>query len=116
MLFRLRRLKICDDTGKVAGVEIEIEGKTKLAVSPRDVVLGHGGITFNANLDILRKLPGCTPILDRTVLRTGEVARGFVSFDLPTRPGNDLTLIYQPARWGGAGYVSVPLRGWSSAP
>jgi hypothetical protein len=82
----------------------------------RDVVRGRGGITFDAGLDFVRKLPGCTPILDRTVLRAGGVARDFVLFDLPTRPGNDLTLIYQPTRWGGAGYVRVPLRCWSSAP
>lgn len=66
-------------------------------------VLGRSGITFNASLDFVRKLPGCSPILDMTVLRAGEVARDFVLFDLPTRPGNDLTLIYQPTRWGGAG-------------
>ena len=65
-------------------------------------VLGRSGITFNASLDFIPKLPGCTPILDRTVLRAGAVARDFL-FDLPTRPGNDLTLIYQPTRWGGAG-------------
>lgn len=57
---------------------------------------GRGGITtFDASLDFVRKLLGCTPILDMTVLRSGEVARDFVLFDLPTRPANDLTLTYQ---------------------
>jgi hypothetical protein len=114
--FKLRNARTCDASGKVAGVEVEIEAKTKLAVSPRDVVIGKGGIAFTAGLNFERKLPGCTPLLNLSVLKKGQVARGFVLFDLPRRPGNDLTLIYQPTRWGGAGYVRVPLPTWSGPP
>jgi hypothetical protein len=114
--FKVRSLRTCDASGKVAGVEVEIEAKTKLAVSPRDVVIGKGGITFTAGLNFERKLPGCTPLLGLSVLQKGQVARGFVLFDVPRPPGSDLTLIYQPTRWGGAGYVSVPLQTWSGPP
>jgi hypothetical protein len=39
--------------------------------TPRDAVLGRGGITFTS-LDFVQKLPGCTPILHVTGLRTGR--------------------------------------------
>ena len=114
--FQLRSLKTCDSEGKVAGVEVEIEAKSKLSVTPRDVVIGKGGIQFSSSLDFERKLPGCTPLLKISTLQKGQVARGFVLYDLPARPGDDLRLVYQPTRFGGAGYVTAPLKDWSPAP
>lgn len=114
--FRLKSLRLCDGTGKLAGVEVEIEAKSRLSVSPRDVVIGKGGIAFHASMNSERRLPGCTPLLDISTLQRGEVAAGFVLFDLPHRPGNDLGLIYQPTRWGGAGFVRSSLEGWSTPP
>lgn len=114
--FKLLGSRTCDALGKVAAVEVEIEAKTRLTVSPRDVAIGKGGITFTGGLNFDRKLPGCTPLLGISVLRKGQVASGFVLFDVPGRPGGDLALIYQPTRWGGAGYVSVPLETWSAPP
>jgi hypothetical protein len=114
--FQLRSLRTCDPEGKVAGVEVEIEAKSKLALNPRDVVIGKGGIQFKSNLDFERKLPGCTPLLKVSILQKGQVARGFVLYDLPARPGDDLRLIYQPTRWGGAGHVTAALKDWSPVP
>lgn len=111
--FTLLGSRLCEKDGKVAGVEVEIEAKARLSVSPRDVVIGKGGVTYNASLDVSRKLSGCAPLLPISSLRKGQTARGFVLFDLPSRPGEDLQLIYQPTRWGGAGYVTVPLEQWS---
>jgi len=113
--FELRSVRACDEAGKIVGVEVEIEAKEKLNVSARDVTIGRGGVAFNASLDLARKLPGCTPLLGFSALQRGQVARGFVTFDLPT-PRRDLGLIYQPTRWGGAGYVSVPQLEWVAAP
>ncbi len=110
--FTLRSMRTCDASGKVAGVEVEIEAKAKLAVSPRDVVIGKGGIAFNASMDLERRLPGCLPLLEISALRQGQKTRGFVLFDLPYRPPADLRLIYQPTRWGGAGYVTARLEDW----
>jgi hypothetical protein len=114
--FELLGLRTCDASGKVAAVEVEIEAKTRLTVSPRDVAIGKGGITFTGGLNFDRQLPGCAPLLGISVLQKGQVTRGFVLFDVPRRPGSDLTLIYQPTRWGGAGYVSVPLQTWPGPP
>jgi hypothetical protein len=114
--FKVRSLRTCDASGKVAGVEVEIEAKAKLAVSPRDVVIGKGGITFSSGLNFERKFTGCAPLLGISVLNQGEITRGFVIFDLPRPPEDDLMLVYQPTRWGGAGYVRVPLRTWSGPP
>lgn len=114
--FKVLATRVCDVAGKVAGVEIELEAKEQLAVSPRDVVIGKGGIAFNASQDLQRKLPACSPLLRISTLKSGQVARGFVLFDLPSPPANDLQLIYQPTRWGGAGYVTTPLTSWSGAP
>jgi hypothetical protein len=114
--FKVHSLKTCDAAGKLAGVEVEVEAKGRLAVNPRDVIIGKGGISFTASLDLKRELPGCTPLLQISVLKRGQAARGYVLYDLPWRPTNDLRLIYQPTRWGGAGYVTAPLKDWSPSP
>jgi hypothetical protein len=106
--FKLYGVRACDEAGKVLGVEVEVEAKARLSLSPRDVTIGRGGIGFNASMDPERKLPGCTPLLRASALRGGQVARGFVLFDLPSAPRHELSLIYQPTRWGGAGFVTVP--------
>ena len=114
--FKLQSVRACDEAGKILGVEVEIEAKAKLNVLPRDVTIGRDGIAFNASLDFERKLPGCAPLLVTAALKRGQVARGFVLFDLPSRPRQDLGLIYQPTRWGGAGYVTVPRLEWVASP
>jgi hypothetical protein len=114
--FQVHSLKTCDAAGKVAGIEVEIEAKSKLSVSPKDVVIGKGGIRFTASLDFKRNLPGCTPQLEISALKRGEKVRGYVLYDLPWRPTDDLRLIYQPTRWGGAGYVTAPLKNWALPP
>lgn len=114
--FQVHSLETCDKAGKVAGVEVEIEAKSKLSVSPRDVVIGRGGIRFTASLDFKRELPGCTPLLEISILLKGQKARGYVLYDLPSRPTNDLRLIYQPTRFGGAGFVTAPLKDWALSP
>lgn len=113
--FRLLAAHACDAGGKVVGVEIELEAKTKLAVSPRDMTLGKGGMAFSASLELERKLPGCSPLLRMATLKKGETAKGFVLFDLPSPPPEGLGLVYQPTRWGGAGHVAVELSGWPRA-
>jgi hypothetical protein len=87
----------------VFGAEVEITAKTALGISPRDVVLRSGGILFYANLDLERKLAGCLPLLGRPRLKTGESAKGFVVYDVPSPKPPNLELTYQPTRWGGAG-------------
>jgi hypothetical protein len=114
--FRARVPRFCDATGKLIGVEVEIEAKSRISVSPRDVVIGKGGIAFNASMNLERKTAGCGPLLPIRVLQKGEVVAGFVIFDLPFRPGNDLGLIYQPTRWGGAGFVRTTLGDWVPLP
>jgi hypothetical protein len=114
--FQVHSLKTCDAAGKVAGVEVEIEATSKLSVNPRDVVIGKGGIRFTASLDVKRELPGCTPLLPISVLQKGQKARGYVLYDLPSRPTDDLRLVYQPTRWGGAGFVTAPLKDWALPP
>lgn len=112
--FTVLSLRTCDAAGKLAAVEVEIEAKSKLSVSPRDVTLGKGGITFTANLDFKRQPPGCTPRLEISTLQKAQKARGFVLYDLPRPPGPDLRLIYQPTRFGGAGFVTASLQPWSA--
>ena len=85
-------------------------------MNPKDVVIGKGGIRFTASLDFKRNLPGCTPQLEISSLKRGEKARGYVLYDLPWRPTNDLHLIYQPTRWGGSGFVTAPLKDWAPPP
>jgi hypothetical protein len=114
--FQVRSLKTCDNAGKVAGVEVEIEATSKLSVNPRDVVIGKGGVRFTASLDFKRELPGCTPLLQISILQKGQKARGYVLYDLPSRPTDDLRLIYQPTRFGGAGFVTAPLKDWPLPP
>jgi hypothetical protein len=114
--FQVHSLKTCDAEGKVAAVEVEIEAKSKLTVSPKDVVIGKGGIRFTASLDFKRNLPGCTPQLEISALKRGQTVRGYVLYDLPWRPTSDLHLVYQPTRWGGSGFVTAPLKSWPSTP
>jgi hypothetical protein len=99
----------------VVAAEVEIVAKTKLTVNPRDVVLGKGGITFNASLDPKRELAGCTPLLKLSWLQARDSVKGYVLFDLPTwGPGsnlNELNLVYHPARFGGSAQVHVKLAG-----
>jgi hypothetical protein len=114
--FKVHALRTCDTTGKVVGIEVEIEAKSKLSVNPRDVVIGKGGIRFTANLDFTRELAGCTPLLKISTLQEGKKARGYVLYDLPSRPADDLRLIYQPTRFGGAGFVTAPLKNWLPPP
>jgi len=99
----------------VVAAEVEIVAKTKLAVNPRDLVLGKGGILFNASIDPKRELPGCTPLLKLSLLKAKQSAKGYVLFDLPAwGPGsnlNELNLVYHPARFGGSAQVHVKLAG-----
>lgn len=97
---------------RVVAAEVEITAKDELNISPRDVVIGVGGIVFNGSVDQKRSLEGCSPLLKFSVLRPKQVAKGYVLFDVPvTGPGSDLAemgLIYQPTRFGGAGRVLIP--------
>ncbi len=101
---------------RVVAAEIEVTAKGEFNVSPRDVAIGVGGITFRGSVDPKRKVPGCTPLLGISVLRDKDVAKGFVLFDIPVSgPGSDLhqmNLVYHPTRFGGAGQVMVHLP-WS---
>ena len=98
---------------RVVAAEVEVTAKGEFNVSPRDAVLGVGGITFPGSVDRKRKLPGCTPLLPIAALRAKEVAKGFVLFDIPVSgPGSNLAemnLVYHPTRFGGAGQVLVRL-------
>ena len=97
---------------RVVAAEVEITAKQGLTISPRDVAIGVGGIVFNGATDRARKLDGCNPRLETSVLLPEKSTRGYVLFDIPvTGPGSDLAqmgLIYQPTRFGGAGPVMVP--------
>jgi hypothetical protein len=97
---------------RVVAAEVEITAKTELNVSPRDVAIGVGGIVFNGSVDQKRVLEGCTPQLSFGTLRGRGVAKGFVLFDIPViGPGSnvdEMSLAYQPTRFGGAGRVLVP--------
>jgi hypothetical protein len=97
---------------RVVAAEVEITAKDELNISPRDVVIGVGGVTFNGSTNQKRVIAGCSPLLEISRLRSKQVAKGFVLFDIPvTGPGSDLGemgLIYQPTRFGGAGRVLVP--------
>lgn len=93
------------------GAEVEIQAKGRLFISPRDVTLRSGGIFFYANLDLERRLEGCTPVLQRDWLDQDQSVRGFVLFDLPIRKLEGFELAYRPTRWGGAIPLRVPLRG-----
>lgn len=99
----------------VVAAEVEIVAKTRLSVNPRDLVLGKGGILFNANVDPTRELEGCKPLLKLSWLRANESAKGYVLFELPTwGPGSnlkELNLVYHPARFGGSAQVYVKLAG-----
>ena len=98
---------------RVVAAEVEVTAKGEFNVSPRDVAVGVGGIVFNGSVDQKRKLPGCSPLLRISVLREKQVAKGFVLFDIPVSgPGSDLremSLVYKPTRFGGAGQVLVRL-------
>jgi len=128
--FKLLSIKPCKDPKAPAGgsggapnpaarnvvaAEVEIVAKTKLTVNPRDLMLGKGGITFNASVDPKRELAGCTPLLKLSWLKTRESAKGYVLFDLPASgPGsslNELNLVYHPARFGGSVQLHVKLAG-----
>jgi hypothetical protein len=89
--------------------------KRRLNVTPRDLMLGKGGIMINASLDLKREIKGCTPLLKVSFLQPKESTKGFVLFDLPTwGPGsnlNELNLVYHPARFGGAAQLYVKLAG-----
>jgi hypothetical protein len=100
------------DARRVVAAEVEVTAKEELNVSPRDVVIGVGGIRFNGSVDQQRTIEGCTPLLKFSRLPSKQVAKGFVLFDVPvTGPGSDLTemgLMYQPTRFGGSGRVLIP--------
>jgi len=97
---------------RVVAAEVEITARSELNVSPRDVMIGVGGISFHGSVDRTRSIDACRPALPISSLRPKEVAKGFVLFDIPvTGPGSDLAemgLIYQPTRFGGAGRVLIP--------
>jgi hypothetical protein len=100
------------DARRVVAAEVEITAKQELNVSPRDVVIGVGGVSFAGSVDQKRTIEGCTPLLKFSRLPSKQVAKGFVLFDVPvTGPGSDLAamgLRYQPTRFGGAGSVLIP--------
>jgi hypothetical protein len=99
----------------VVAAQVEITAKRNLNVNPRDLMLGKGGIMFNASIDPKRELKGCTPLLKLSLLKPKESASGFVLFDLPTwGPGSnlkELNLVYHPARFGGTAQLYVKLAG-----
>jgi hypothetical protein len=128
--FKLLSIKACKDpkapaagsggapnpaARNVVAAEVEIVAKTKVTVNPRDLMLGKGGISFNASVDPKRELAGCTPLLKLSWLKTKESAKGYVLFDLPAwGPGsnlNELNLVYHPARFGGSIQLHVKLAG-----
>jgi hypothetical protein len=91
------------------GAEVEIKAKLKMTVSPREVRLSSGAVVYESNLDLERRLEGCTPLLKVSWLKPDDVIKGFVLFDVPLPEPKDLRLGYQPTRWGGAGPVVVTL-------
>ena len=95
----------------VVGVKVRIDAKSRLGISPRDVTLHRGGVTFYASVSPDRRLKGCTPLLKVSSLRKKESIEGFVLFDLPSPDLKGLELEYRPTRWGGAGQVRVALDG-----
>lgn len=122
--FKLIAMRPCGDTPTdasdprartVIGAEVEITAKTKLMLSPKHVSLVKGGITFFGNVDLKRNVKGCTRLIPVSVMKQGDVAKGFVLFDLPVSgPGSnwkEFSLVYLPARFGGAPQVLVKLEG-----
>ena len=90
------------------GAKVQIRAKVdEFFVAPRHASLRDGGILFQAKLGETKASCGGPP-LKPTPLRKGQVASGFVLFELPARRDN-LVLDFQPARWGGAGLVRVDL-------
>jgi hypothetical protein len=79
------------------------------------VRIGTGGISFTAETKHTREFKRCKPLLPISRLRANEVIKGFVLFELPTTgPGSnlkELSLVYQPTRFGGASQVLVPPEG-----
>jgi hypothetical protein len=105
-----------DPKGRVViGAEVEITATKKVVTTPRHVSLGKDGITFFGDVNQKRVVKGCTPVLKVGHLGKGDVAKGFVLFDVPTAgPGSnckELNLVYLPARFGGASQVLVRLQG-----
>jgi hypothetical protein len=93
----------------VIGALVEITAKGRLSISPRDVQLASGGIIFYGSIDDKRRLPGCTPLLKRSMIQNDEVAKGYVLFDVPLPEPPSLELTYRPTRWGGSTPVRVEL-------
>ena len=95
----------------VIGALVEITAKGRLSISPRDMQLASGGIIFYGSIDDKRRLPGCTPLLKRSMIQNDGVAKGYVLFDVPLPEPRSLELTYRPTRWGGATPVRVRIRG-----
>jgi hypothetical protein len=89
------------------GANVRIKAKTEeLFVAPSHAHLQDGGILFNPYVGA--PIEGCAPPLRAIALRRGQVASGFLTFELPSRR-NNLVLSFRPARWGGAGAVRIAL-------
>jgi hypothetical protein len=115
--FKLDGAKYCakpkekSDAGAAVwvGAKVQVLAKTdELFVDRRHASLRDKGIYFQASLDP-DPLEGCVPAFKPSHLKKGQVASGYIAFELPTA-WKDLVLEFQPTRWGGAGRVraSVP--------
>jgi len=123
--FKLNSLGVCSDepvanpedpkSRVMVGAEIEVSAKEALNVSPRDLRLGIGGIAFTSEIKPKQEFKRCKPLLAISHLRANQTIKGFVLFELPTTgPGSnlkELSVVYQPTRFGGASQVLVPPEG-----
>jgi hypothetical protein len=96
------------------GAFFSVEAKDDVFVSPRDLHLRRGGVILNARHIDQPLLPACKPLLPAKQLRPGQSLAGFALFEVPksfrTTTDDPIVLSYQPARWGGARKVEVPIR------
>jgi hypothetical protein len=93
----------------VFGIRVELKAKAALTVSPRDFQLVSGGFIFYGSMDTKRKPKGCAPVLEHTRLKEGETLQAYLLVDVPPPEPPNLTLDYQPTRWGGATPTRIPL-------
>ena len=94
------------------GVSVRVTSRHELFVASRDFALKRGGILVDPERFDVKVTAKCSPLLPQKEIQPGQVARGFVVFDLPPsfQAGRgEIALVYHPTRWGGAPRVSIPV-------
>jgi hypothetical protein len=87
------------------GVRIQVKAKlNEFFVAPKHATLYDGDLRFEAKMG--EEFAKCTPSLKPVMLKRGDVATGFVVFELPAKH-KKLVLNYGPVRWGGARSLRV---------